>query len=137
MKVKKEGIETKISKWSIAVVALFIPGAGHCLQGRWKRGLLLGACIIICFFLGLKLGGHLFAIGGSDQGGSSLLRLPPLLADLGVGVPFFICWIKGYGFAEEARLVTFEYGTTCLLIAGLLNYLTVLDAFDIRSHRKL
>jgi hypothetical protein len=40
------------------------------------------------------------------------------------------------GFAEQAHLVTYEYGNTFLLVAGLLNYLVALDAFDIAEGRK-
>jgi len=32
--------------------------------------------------------------------------------------------------------VTYEYGNTFLLVAGLLNYLVMLDAFDIAAGRK-
>jgi len=36
----------------------------------------------------------------------------------------------------QAARATYEYGNTFLLIAGLLNYLTMLDAFDIAAGRK-
>jgi hypothetical protein len=37
---------------------------------------------------------------------------------------------------EHANYETFEYGNTFLLVAGLLNYLGMLDAFDIAVGRK-
>ena len=40
------------------------------------------------------------------------------------------------GFAENAQRMTYEYGNTFLLVAGLLNYLATLDAFDIAAGRK-
>ena len=49
------------------------------------------------------------------------------------------CLLFGIGFSdnpEQAARATYEYGNTFLLIAGLLNYLTVLDAFDIAVGRK-
>jgi hypothetical protein len=43
------------------------------------------------------------------------------------------------GFSDDplhAARATYEYGNTFLLIAGLLNYLVMLDAFDISVGRK-
>jgi hypothetical protein len=43
------------------------------------------------------------------------------------------------GFADDpaqAARTTYEYGNTFLLIAGLMNYLTMLDAFDVAAGRK-
>ena len=62
-----------------------------------------------------------------------------ILANLGTGALYIISWVLGYGFADDpaqAARATYEYGNTFLLIAGLLNYLTMLDAFDIAAGRK-
>src|SRR5882762_8568807 len=84
-------------------------------------------------------GGHLFTAGGSEQGLSALLQVPPTIANLGSGVLYIFCWILGVGFSDDplhAARATYEYGNTFLLIAGLLNYLVMLDAFDISVGRK-
>jgi hypothetical protein len=76
----------------------------------------------------------------TGQGSSPLLQLPPMIANLGTGILYIVCWLMGVGFADDpsqAARATFEYGNTFLLIAGLLNYLTMLDAFDIAVGRKL
>jgi len=68
-----------------------------------------------------------------------LLQVPPLIGDLGTGLLYIVCWMMNYGFshdAQQAALPTFEYGWTFLLVAGLLNYLAMLDAFDIAAGRK-
>jgi hypothetical protein len=91
------------------------------------------------FALGLLFGGHLFGMGGREVGTSSLLQLPPTIANLGTGILYLVCWVSNSGFsdaAEYAKLATFEYGNTFLLVAGLLNYLAMLDAFDIAAGRK-
>ena len=83
------------------------------------------------------MGGHLFDLS-TGQGSSALLQVPPMIADLGSGALYITCWLMGYGFADDpaqAARATYEYGTTFLLIAGLLNYLTMLDAFDIAAGR--
>jgi hypothetical protein len=54
-------------------------------------------------------------------------------------VLYIVSWLLGIGFEEDpvqAARVTYEYGNTFLLIAGLLNYLVMLDAFDIAAGRR-
>jgi hypothetical protein len=125
--------------WFIGMAAWFIPGLGHLLQGRWVRALLLGGTVWISFLGGLWMGGHLFSVGGNEQGLSALLQLPPMIANLGSGMLYVVSWIFGVGFADDpahAARATYEYGNTFLLVAGLLNYLAMLDAFDISAGRK-
>jgi len=88
------------------------------------------------FFAGLALGGHLFTISSKDQGLAALVQLLPMSANIGSGLLFLFCWLTNTGFAEQAHRLTYEYGNTFLLVAGLLNYLAALDAFDIAAGRK-
>jgi hypothetical protein len=125
--------------WLAGAVGWLIPGAGHLLQGRWGRGLILGAAVWACFVTGLLLGGHMFSLSGGDQNTSSILQVAPMLANLGSGILYVACSLLGIGFSDDpmqAARATFEYGNTFLLIAGLLNYLAMLDAFDISVGRK-
>lgn len=85
------------------------------------------------------MGGHLFTYTGGEPGLSSLLQIPPMIANLGTGLLYLVCWVLGFGFSDDpqqAARATYEYGNTFLLIAGLLNYLAMLDAFDISAGRK-
>jgi hypothetical protein len=122
--------------WLIGVSAWAVPGLGHFLLKRWARGLLLGGAVWAMFIGGLLIGGHLFKMGGTDQGLSGLLQLLPMTANFGAGLLYVFCWLTNTGFAEQAQRVTYEYGNTFLLVAGLLNYLAMLDAFDIAAGRK-
>ena len=122
--------------WLLALGAWAVPGLGHLAQKKWARGLLLGGVVWIMFFVGLALGGHLFKVSGSDQGFSALLQLLPMSANFGAGLLYISCWLTNTGFVEQAQRVTYEYGNTFLLVAGLLNYLAMLDAFDIAAGRK-
>lgn len=125
--------------WLMVIAGWLIPGFGHLLQGKWWRALLLGGAVWVCFICGLLMGGHLFKFSASEQGLSSLLQIPPMVGNLGTGLLYIVCWMLGIGFSQEpqhAALPTFEYGWTFLIIAGLLNYLAVLDAFDIAAGRK-
>lgn len=125
--------------WLMGTAGWLVPGFGHLLQGKWVRALLLGAAVWICFLGGLAMGGHLFAVSGAEGGTSALLQVPPMIANLGSGVLYGVCWFFGVGFADDpvhAARATYEYGNTFLLVAGLLNYLAMLDAFDIAAGRK-
>ena len=122
--------------WLLAVAAWAVPGLGHLLQGKWLRALLLGGAVWAMFILGIAIGGHLFRIGPNDQGFTALLQLLPMSANFGSGLLYIGCWLTNTGFAEQAQRVTYEYGNTFLLCAGLLNYLAMLDAFDIAAGRK-
>jgi hypothetical protein len=82
------------------------------------------------FVFGLLLEGRIFPIELSQP----LVALAAL-ADMGVGVPYAIARALGYG-AGNVIAVTYEYGNTFLIVAGLLNTLVVIDAFDISMGRK-
>ena len=124
--------------WLLGLAAWSVPGAGHLLQARWWRGLLLGGAVWSMFLIGLLgFNGHLFNLfGGAEGGGIALLQVPPAIANLGSGLLYLVCWATNTGFTENAKAATFEYGNTFLLVAGLLNYLAMLDAFDIAVGRK-
>lgn len=137
---QQENIEKAPARaWVMGAVGWLVPGLGHLLQGKWWRALLLGGAVWSCFILGFLMGGHLFRVDGGDQGTSTLLQVPPMIGNLGTGLLYIVCWQMGIGFSyesQQAALPTFEYGWTFLIIAGLLNYLSSLDAFDIAAGRK-
>ena len=136
---EQSGERAPAKAWLMGTAGWVFPGAGHLLQGYWVRALLLGGTIWICFISGLKMGGHLFKYSGGEQGLSALLQIPPMIANLGTGLLYLVCWMLGVGFSDDplqAARATYEYGNTFLLIAGLLNYLAMLDAFDISAGRK-
>jgi len=50
-------------------------------------------------------------------------------------LPYLVAEKLGLG-TGTMNAVTYDYGTTFLWVAGLLNYLIILDAFDIAQGRK-
>ena len=128
--------ETPPIAWLVGLAAWAVPGLGHVLQRRWGRAVLLGGSVWVMFLFGLGLGGHLFRLTTGDQGASALLQVLPMIANVGSGLLYIFCWLTDTGFAEQAQLTTYEYGNTFLLVAGLLNYLVMLDAFDLAAGRK-
>lgn len=133
---QSENVETPRVAWLMGLAAWAVPGLGHLLQKRWVRGLLLGGGVWVMFITGLALGGHLFTVSSKDQGLAALVQFLPMSANVGTGLLYLMCWITNTGFAEQAQRLTYEYGNTFLLVAGLLNYLAALDAFDIAAGRK-
>ena len=107
-----------------------VPGAGHLWQGRQSKGLIFLVALPLMFALGLGMEGRIFPFGFSDP----LVGLAAL-ADLGIGLPYFIATALGIG-AGQVRVVTYEYGNAFLIVAGLLNLLVVIDAYDIARGRK-
>lgn len=113
----------------LCVAAWAVPGAGHLWLGR-RKGVIFLIVLPTMFALGLTLQGRIFPFEASQP----LVALAAL-ANLGIGVPYFIARVMGYG-AGNVIAVTYEYGNTFLIVAGLLNSLVVIDAFDIAMGRK-
>jgi hypothetical protein len=57
------------------------------------------------------------------------------LANFGLGLPWIIARTFDLG-GGVVTAVTWEYGNCFLIVAGLLNLLVTLDAFDIATGRK-
>jgi hypothetical protein len=114
----------------ISIVAWFVPGAGHLWQGRTQKGLVFLIAIPLMFAIGLALQGRMFPFELSQP----LVALAALAA-LGNGLPYFIATLLGLG-AGVVTAASYEYGNTFVIVAGLLNMLVVLDAYDIAQGRK-
>ncbi|MBL8148533.1 MAG: hypothetical protein JNN15_01230 [Blastocatellia bacterium] len=114
------------------ILGYCIPGVGHLLLGKYFRGSLFLLLIFAMFFLGLAMKGQIYYPSRED-----LFSIFPSFANVGVGLAYFVCLLRGIGVGSfQAAAATFEYGNTFLWTAGLLNYLVVLDAYDIAIGRK-
>ena len=114
----------------ICVAAWAIPGAGHLWLGRTQKGVTLLVALTLMFAFGLWLEGPLLPFEFSQP----LVALAAF-ADLGNGMPYFIAKAVGAGRGNVIA-VTYEYGNAFIIVAGLLNMLAVLDAFDVAQGRK-
>src|SRR5436309_1747643 len=61
-------------------IGWLIPGAGHLIQKRWGRGLILMAAVTIMFILGLLMEGKLYAANTGD-----ILDILGFIGDIGAG----------------------------------------------------
>lgn len=114
----------------LCVLAWAVPGAGHLWMGRRQKGLVFLLALPAMFLCGLLMHGRIFPFDFSEP----LVGLAAF-ADLGAGAPWLLARMVGTG-AGTVTAVTYEYGNCFLIVAGLLNALVVLDAFDIAVGRK-
>jgi hypothetical protein len=119
----------------IAIVSWFLPGAGHFLQKRVKRGIIIFIVVWAMFIIALASGGAHYP--GFDFKDGILLYLLNVFARFGNGLGAIVSYIMaGTPSPQFAALATFEYGGRFLEVAGLLNYLAATDAVDIALGRK-
>ena len=116
------------------VAGFVLPGLGHLVLGKFVRGALIGGVIIVMFALGFVMEGHL-----DKPDPKEWLTWFFSFLDTGMGLPYFVCLVSDWGFQitpEQAAKVTFEYGNTFFRVAGALNMLAVMDAYDLGVGRK-
>ena len=118
------------NSYLICAAAWAVPGAGHLWLGRAQKGAVFLVALPLMFATGLWLEGRLFPFELSQP----LVALAAF-ADIGMGVPYFAAKVVGLG-AGRVIAQSFEYGNAFLIVAGLLNMLVVLDAFDVAEGRK-
>ncbi|HET7746034.1 MAG TPA: DUF6677 family protein [Vicinamibacteria bacterium] len=116
------------------VLACLLPGAGHLYLRRTDKGLIFLGCIGALFVMGLLMHSRLAMSLGLDDLLASLFSL----AQMAIGAPYFVARALGFGAGgvQAVKAVTFEYGNTFTAVAGLLNILVVLDAYDTALGRK-
>ena len=115
----------------VCLAAWLIPGLGHLLLGRKWRALILFASILSMFLLGLAMQGEFFSLHSG-----SYLRTLGFFGEMCVGVAMPAAVFLGYS-GGNPYFVSSDYGTAFLVAAGMLNVLTVLDAYDIAMGRKV
>lgn len=119
----------------IGAAGWVFPGAGYFVQKRWVRGAVVGGVIWLMFIIALASGGQYYPGLRFEEG--ALLYLLNIFARLGSGVIAVISYALGMNApADAAGMATFEYGGRFLEVAGLLNYLAIIDSLDVFAGRK-
>jgi hypothetical protein len=135
------------------VSAWLVPGLGHVILGRARRGLFFSVLVLGCFTLGLAHDGRL-ALRDRQAPFLSTLQV---MANLGLGPADALARIGVYGEpayalpssrvapagGERLRILRARdssavamYGTAYLWTAGLMNLLLLFDVWDIGRGRK-
>ncbi len=111
------------------IVGWLVPGAGHFLLRKWYRGLFLAASIIGMFALGIAMGGKIYSSA------HDILDLLGLAGDLGNGLMYVVSRVLGLG-AESVQITVADWGTRFIVVAGMLNVISAVDAHNLRTGRK-
>lgn len=112
------------------LVGWLIPGAGHMIQKRWIRGALLFISIVTMFLLGLAMQGRIYKANGGD-----ILDILGFIGDVGAGGLYILTLANDWGQGAIA-FATADYGTKFMIVAGLLNFIAVADAYHIAIGKK-
>jgi hypothetical protein len=130
--VAKSSVESKgVGLGYMALIAgWLVPGAGHLMLKRWGRGALVLGSITCMFVLGIMMGARLYAPNAAD-----LLDMLGFLGDLGAGMLYLVSHAMGLGQAP-VQVVTADYGAKFVVVAGLLNLISAVDAHSIAIGRK-
>ena len=119
---------------SMAIIAplagWLLPGLGHFIQRRWIRGLLLMLAVFIMFFAGLGMQGKVYGFNTGD-----LLDILGFVGDIGSGLLYFMARAMDWGAGNIQRAVA-DYGTKYIVVAGLLNIISAVDAYHIAIGKK-
>jgi hypothetical protein len=124
--LKREAVKGNQLMGIIAAVAgWLVPGLGHLLLRRWSKAAVYFLCVGGLACAGLAMRGGIFAYGAED-----LFDRLGFFADLGAGIFYFLAHQLQAAGPDIAH-ATGDYGTRLFAAAGMLNLLTVLEAYDI------
>ncbi|MDR3699846.1 MAG: hypothetical protein P4L56_09450 [Candidatus Sulfopaludibacter sp.] len=124
-----------IGAWAPAVaLGWLIPGGGHFLLKRTGRGVLLLIAVTSMFVCGLMMRGYMFQPQTGDLL-TTLINVGGFVGDVAGGILYLLTVWLGYSQPDVAGHVH-DYGTKFLVVAGLLNILAMVDAFEIAAGRK-
>lgn len=112
------------------LAAWLVPGAGHLMLGKLRRGVIFFLIVLTAIAVGCLLEGNLYRVLPNQP-----LTILATLGSMGMGTPYFILRFI-FGYQGNIVAAGYEYGSAFLLTAGLMNLLLILDAWDIVRGRK-
>jgi hypothetical protein len=118
------------SSYAALLLGWLVPGAGHLLTRHWIRAALLFAAICLMFALGIAMQAKVYLPNTGDP-----LDMLGFLGDIGAGIPYLVARIFSLG-QPTVQLVTADYGTKFVVVAGLLNFIAAVDAHNLFIGRK-
>ena len=124
--------EHPVTGLAVAVLLMgwLLPGAGHLIQKRWARGGLLFLSVTALFVLGVLMEGKVYAFNVGD-----ILDMLGFVGDLGAGALYIVTFLMDWG-KGAIQIATADYGTKYIIVAGLLNVICAVDAYNIAVGKK-
>jgi len=114
----------------VLLVGWLIPGAGHVLVGKYIRATLLFASILGMYLVGLGLQGKIYTTSTGD-----ILDILGFAGQIGLGLLYILARVLGWG-ASTVTVTLGDYGTKFLVVGGLLNLISAVDAHSLANGRK-
>jgi hypothetical protein len=114
----------------VLIAGWLIPGAGHLMLKKWIRGGLILVSIVSMFMIGIALKGKIYTPNTGD-----LLDILNFAGDLGNGLLYAFARIFDLG-ASSVQIAIADYGTKFIVVAGLLNIISAVDAHSLATGRK-
>src|ERR1700722_11833865 len=112
------------------IVGWLIPGGGHILLRRYGRGILLLVSVVAMFVIGLGMQGRIYKPNGGD-----ILDMLGFVGNVGAGALYILTVTMDWG-QGAIQFATADYGTKFMIVAGLLNFIAVADAYHIAIGKK-
>jgi hypothetical protein len=112
------------------ILGWLVPGLGHVLTRHWIRAALLFVSITSMFILGIMMQGKLYQANVGD-----VLEMLGFAGDLGGGALYIFGRVMDLGHGA-VQVATADYGTKFIVVAGLLNVISAVDAHNLRIGRK-
>src|SRR5437879_7619445 len=132
-----ENVQTAVADQPLTMLSIvapalgwIVPGGGHFLQKKWSRGALLMISVVTMFALGLMMEGKVYAPNAGD-----ILDMLGFIGDIGGGGLYFLTRAMDWG-RGAIHLATADYGTKFIIVAGLLNVISAVDAYHIAIGKK-
>ena len=114
----------------VALAGWVVPGLGHLILRRRGRALAFFIAVGGLALAGYILRGNVFAPGSDDPFGKL-----GFFADAGSGMFYMLShWLERAG--PDVSRAAGDYGTRFIASAGLVNLISVFDAYEIASGRR-
>jgi hypothetical protein len=124
------GKSTTIAPAIVLLAGWLVPGLGHLLLKKWIRASLIFVSILSMFFIGLALKGKVYSPNTAE-----LLDMLNFVGDLGTGLLYVLARLFDLGQAS-VQIAIADYGTKFIVVAGLLNIISAVDAHSLATGRK-
>ena len=112
------------------IAGWLVPGAGHFMLRKPIRGALLFVSIVTMFAVGIGLQGKIYAPNTGD-----LLDILGFVGQVGSGLLYALAKMFDWG-ATSVTAAVGDWGTKFIVVAGLFNIVSAIDAHSLASGRK-